>query len=292
MSLAPAATPALFAIGDLHGDLERAHAALGLAGLANASGHWLGGTATLVQTGDLVDRGPHSLEVIKLFEALEVQAHAAGGRLQRLLGNHEVLNMEGDVRYVHPAELSSVGGRAKWSALFEPNEGALASRLTKYPTATVAGSGACRTLFVHGGLQPRYLRGGGGWSAQLADLNERFRGGLLLARKGRGGAANLDKESRQKLELLGNEGPVWYRGYALGQESAVCDALRATLDAAGAWRMVVGHTITADHTHVQVRCGGLYHMIDVRAPPAPASPALAPRPSRTPLPRPSCGALS
>lgn len=212
----------LFAIGDLHGDLERAHAALALVGLTNSSHQWTGGSATLVQTGDLVDRGPQSLEVLGLFESLEAQARDAGGHLQRLLGNHEVLNMEGDVRYVHPAELRKVGGSRSWSALFEPRQGTVASKLTKYPTAVVAGVGACRTLFVHGGLQPQYLRGDGGWKAQLAALNEQFKGGLLLARSkaGVGGA-----DARRKLDLIGSEGPVWYRGFALGSEGAVSDGV-------------------------------------------------------------------
>ena len=62
----------LFAIGDLHGDLEQGYTALKLAGLLNAHGLWSGGKATLVQTGDLVDRGPNSLQLVELFERLKV----------------------------------------------------------------------------------------------------------------------------------------------------------------------------------------------------------------------------
>ena len=62
----------LFAIGDLHGDLEQGYTALKLAGLVNANGLWSGGKATLVQTGDLLDRGPNSLQLVELFERLKV----------------------------------------------------------------------------------------------------------------------------------------------------------------------------------------------------------------------------
>ena len=62
----------LIAIGDLHGDLEQAYTALTLAGLVNRRHLWAGGQATLVQTGDLLDRGPNSIELVQLFERLKV----------------------------------------------------------------------------------------------------------------------------------------------------------------------------------------------------------------------------
>ena len=69
---------ALFAIGDLHGDLERARAALRLCGLANTTA-WTGRQATLVQTGDLVDRGASSLNVMKLFHVSAVEFEPVAG---------------------------------------------------------------------------------------------------------------------------------------------------------------------------------------------------------------------
>ena len=45
--------PALFAIGDLHGDYDKGLEVLRLCGLIDEAGHWSGGDATLVQTGDL-----------------------------------------------------------------------------------------------------------------------------------------------------------------------------------------------------------------------------------------------
>ncbi|KAL3914283.1 MAG: hypothetical protein SGPRY_007677 [Prymnesium sp.] len=250
----------LFAIADLHGDLERSQSALSLVGLVNSSFGWSGGSATLVQTGDLVDRGPQSLEVMRFFDDLEQQASAHGGRVVRLIGNHEVMNMQGDLRYVHPAELRKAGGAQMWSALFEPQAGAVASRLVRYPTAVLAGRGACSTLFVHAGLQPQYLFGRGRARERVARLNQLFQDALMLARTSE---RKPSPNARSKLDMIGNAGPVWYRGFAYGDESSVCAQLRSTLDMLGAWRMVVGHTITPDHTHALLRCSGLLHMIDV-----------------------------
>ena len=79
----------LIAVGDLHGDLEQGYAALKLAGLVNRHYRWSGGQATLVQTGDLLDRGPKSLELVQLFERLKVPR--AGSPDNQALGSTGVI---------------------------------------------------------------------------------------------------------------------------------------------------------------------------------------------------------
>jgi hypothetical protein len=56
-----------------------------------------------VQTGDFTDRGPQVRAAMDFLMGLEPQAKAAGGRVAVLLGNHEVMNLIGDVRDVTPA---------------------------------------------------------------------------------------------------------------------------------------------------------------------------------------------
>lgn len=62
----------LIAIGDIHGDLGQAKKVLQLMKVVDENGTWAAGRSTVIQTGDLVDRGPDSLEVVKLFEDLKV----------------------------------------------------------------------------------------------------------------------------------------------------------------------------------------------------------------------------
>jgi hypothetical protein len=71
------ATDRIIALGDLHGDLQATRAALRLAGLIDPADRWTGGTTTLVQTGDQLDRGDDEPEIINLLEALAPQAEAA-----------------------------------------------------------------------------------------------------------------------------------------------------------------------------------------------------------------------
>jgi hypothetical protein len=93
----------IVAVGDVHGAADAFAATLERAGLIDPARNWVGGNATLVQTGDITDRGPQVRAALDLLMTLEKQAASAGGRLHALLGNHEVMNMVGDTRDATPA---------------------------------------------------------------------------------------------------------------------------------------------------------------------------------------------
>ncbi len=102
LAAAASAAPRIVAVGDVHGDLEGFRKILVDAGIVDASGAWTGGDTVLVQVGDLIDRGPSMRGTLDFVMALEPAAAKAGGRVVALLGNHEILNMSGDLRYVTP----------------------------------------------------------------------------------------------------------------------------------------------------------------------------------------------
>jgi len=95
------------AIADVHGDFDDLVALLQRTGLIDKQNHWTGGKTTFVQVGDLIDRGPKPREVMDLMMALEKEAAQAGGRVISLLGNHEMMNIMGDLRYVTPVNYAS-----------------------------------------------------------------------------------------------------------------------------------------------------------------------------------------
>jgi hypothetical protein len=94
----------IVAIGDVHGDLTDFVSILRKTGLINDKSSWIGGGTVLVQVGDVVDRGPKSRECLDLLMALERQARRQKGKVIALLGNHEVMAMMGDLRYVSPED--------------------------------------------------------------------------------------------------------------------------------------------------------------------------------------------
>ena len=224
----------LVAVGDLHADLEDALAVLRLAGLVDAAGHWSGGTAVLVQTGDITDRGPDSKELIELMMRLEGEAAAAGGSVHALLGNHEAMNLQGDWRYVSPADIADFGSKEARRAALQAGT-PLGDWLRSRDAVVQIGD----TIFCHGGVSARWAPVG------ASGLSEAVHAAL-----GGGEAA-----------VLGPEGPLWYRTYLLADEPVACEELGRALAAMGARRMVVGHT-TQESGRVASRCGGALLGID------------------------------
>ncbi len=92
----------IVAIGDIHGAYDGLVSILRTAELIDAENRWIGGASTLVQTGDLLDRGVQLREVMDLLMSLQDQATEQGGRALVLLGNHEVFNLRGDLADVTP----------------------------------------------------------------------------------------------------------------------------------------------------------------------------------------------
>jgi hypothetical protein len=64
--------------------------------------NWIFGDGHLVLTGDFFDRGDQVTEVLWLIYSLEDKAKAVGGYVHFVLGNHEIMNLSGDLRYLHP----------------------------------------------------------------------------------------------------------------------------------------------------------------------------------------------
>jgi hypothetical protein len=87
-------------VGDVHGAYLPLVGLLSDVGLVSQDLRWIGGDSHLVMLGDLVDRGPRSRDVLDLVMRLQREAEEAGGRVHVLLGNHEIMNLVGDLRYV------------------------------------------------------------------------------------------------------------------------------------------------------------------------------------------------
>lgn len=92
------------ALGDLHGDFTAYEEIMLAAGLRNPKGKWIGGRTHLVQTGDITDRGPDSKKIYDDLFKLAKQAKRKGGQIHLLIGNHEMMNIMGDLRYVTSGE--------------------------------------------------------------------------------------------------------------------------------------------------------------------------------------------
>ena len=277
----PESVDKIVAVGDVHGDFDQFVVILRSAGVIDDSNRWAGGTTHLVQTGDVPDRGSGTRQVLDLLMELEKQAKRAGGAVHALIGNHEAMNVYGDLRYVTPDEFAAfrnddseqirnryfeqhleqdpaaaVDARAnpenyrmKWEA--EHPLGWFEHRLAFAPNGKygkwIAGHDVVlkldSSLFLHGGISPKYV------SVSIGEINKAIRR-ELKSPGNLNGAMATDPE-----------GPLWYRGLADGSESELAEHVDRVLKAYGVDRIVIGHTVT-DGT-IMPRFGGKVLMIDV-----------------------------
>ena len=244
----------IVAIGDLHGDLSAARAALRLAGAIDSADSWIGGDLVLVQTGDILDRGDEEEAIFRLFEDLQEQAAAAGGAVHVLNGNHELMNAYLDYRYVTDGgwadfeDVTTVTAVDSFLATLEPHQraraqalrpgGEFARLLADHNTFVIVGT----TLFTHGGVLPEHVEWG------LDGMNDEIR-------------AWLRGESEQPEWIRGDLSPIWNRLYSDAPDQEACATLVGVLDALDVDRLVVGHTV--QDAGITAYCGGRVWCIDV-----------------------------
>ncbi len=226
--------PRVVAVGDLHGDHDAWLAIARAAGLIDARGRWAGGKTLFVQLGDVSDRGPDSLKIIRDLMKLQREAPRRGGRVVVLVGNHEAMNMIGDLRYVHSGEFAAFADKQseeRRNRVYEANQKAIETayhmrqpnmspaairdewmkatplgmlehqaawrpdgEVGKWMIANPAVFKAGDSLFVHGGLSAAYS------SVPIEEINR------LVAT-----ALKAQDESPTAI-ITHPQGPLWYRG--------------------------------------------------------------------------------
>jgi hypothetical protein len=277
----------IVAIGDLEGAYEKWVDMLRTAQLIDAEGDWIGGRAHLVQLGDIPDRGPNSRAIMDHLMRLERQAQRSGGQVHALIGNHEAMNVQGDLRYVHPGEYAAFATRNSPRARdrfyrryidqvrASPPAGGLPTideafrqrfdaehplgwvehRQAWAPTGAygrwVAGHNSVirinDTLFLHGGIGPAFA------SVDRATMNRAIQ------------AALNGQPLEGYADIVTNEqGPLWYRGLSQNDEATEAANLEAVLAQHGVRRIVVGHTKLAPL--VVPRFGGRVLVADIAVP--------------------------
>jgi hypothetical protein len=271
----------IVAVGDLHGDFAAWRDIARAAKLIDARGAWIGRNAILVHTGDVVDRGPDSLKIVQDLVRLQREAQRARGQVIVLVGNHEAMNVIGDLRYVSAGDYAAFTDRrsaerreAVYTANKDVIEAAYRQRdpeitseaikeawIEATPLGVLEHQAAWRAdgpigrwivsnpavalidgnLFVHGGISPAYAQ------MPIAEINRQV------------GAALTAQSATDQVILNDPLGPLWYRGLADEAAAQSTDAsgapeptasalppietqLETLLSAYGAKRIVIGHT--------------------------------------------------
>jgi len=237
------------ATSDIHGQFKLFIKLLKNNGIIDKDNRWSFSNGHFVITGDILDRGPQMTEALWFLYDLEKQAEQAGGKVHLLLGNHEVMVLNGDLRYLHEkynetAKLLDLS----FENLFAANS-VLGDWLRSRPVLVKVND----MLFAHGGFHPKLAKKG----LSIDKINQVFKTNLI--------ESELEKPRKKLGKYLHKKnGPIWYRGYFKNKEGIQDSSpleIEMLLKHFDITNIIVGHT-TQDE--IETRYNGKVIVIDAR----------------------------
>lgn len=190
----------IVALSDIHGQYNVFRNLLRRHNIVDQFVNWTFGQGHLVIVGDVMDRGDTVMECLWLIYKLEKQAEEAGGKVHFLLGNHELMVMNGNVDYIHRKYRYTAALLQKpYQHLFAKD-----TALGKWLSSKNVILQLNDKLFVHGGLSQQAM----GLGLSLSQINDLFKYKMYY-----GMYEEINKDP-QLHTLYYNDGPLWYRGFA------------------------------------------------------------------------------
>lgn len=225
----------VYVLGDTHGNFDEVVQILQNSKLIDENHQWIGGSVHLVFLGDILDRGKDALRLTWFIYELEQSAAQHGGQIHLILGNHEIMVMSNDLRYVSAKEQQVANmHQVSYQQLYHPTRSVLGRWLSTKPAALKIDG----ILFAHGGI----IMG-----ASLKSFNDRVYEytqaplfSHLMEQPFDSVSFSQVEREEQKDYLYDSFGPFWFRGYV--QTDTLGSYLDAILLNNKAKLHVVGHT--------------------------------------------------
>lgn len=217
----------LAALSDIHGQYEICVDLLKNHAVIDENNNWIFGSGHLVINGDVFDRGSRVTEILWLLFKLEKQAEAAGGKVHYLLGNHEVMVLNDDLRYIDSKYLTTARKLGTtYDDLYSKNT-IIGQWLRTKPVIVKIND----MIFNHAGISSDFVSR----NLNAAQVNQIFLEQIIDGNK-----YVIDADPLLDF-LSGSNGPVWYRGY-FEDNSLNFVKLNSILAYLNASYIVVGHT--------------------------------------------------
>jgi hypothetical protein len=243
------ATRRIIVIGDVHGDFNKTKELLILGKVINKKGKWIGGDTIVVQLGDQIDScrpdgimpctNPNAtlddkaedIKILRYFTELHKLAQKEGGAVYSLIGNHEMMNVDGNFKYVSYQNLMSTGGEQARAELFKPGNKMANFLACTRSMVLIIGS----NIFVHAGLLPEIVN-----KYKIQDINKLLSLFLLDELK--------IPEYFRELFMSSHNSPIWTRIFGnINQPVSECERLMKPLNKVyQVGKIFVGHTPQMD----------------------------------------------
>ena len=231
----------LIAISDIEGNFNGFSSFLQNNNIVDSNYNWTFGNGHLVLVGDFVDRENNVAQVLWLIYKLEKQASENGGKVHFILGNHEIMNFQGNggynqEKYIKVAqEISQMNEWEKAIQFMYSNETEIGNWMRTKNVIEKIGN----YIFVHAGLNPEILN----YKIDLNQINKITRENWdedFYRNPGNNSTANF---------LIGRKSPIWYRGLVTEYkyyEKIKESELDKILEYYNAKKIVIGHTVVKD----------------------------------------------
>lgn len=236
----------LLVLSDIEGTFEGLQKLLRAGGVIDEQFNWAFGKGHLVICGDLFDRGEDVTACLWLLYKLEGEAKAQGGQVHYILGNHEIMNLSEDYRYVNPKyqQVASLMGTT-YKALYAGN-----TELGRWLRTRNIMERIGDYLFLHGGVSQVINASG----LSLNEINDLARPYYEMS-----GYDSILNQAHVLALFSDATAPFWYRGYFMEPQASMAQ-VDSTLHLYRVKHLVVGHTIVDS---VQTRYNGKVIAMDV-----------------------------
>ncbi len=219
-----------FIVSDIEGNFGAFRKLLQANNVIDANFNWTFGEGHLVLTGDFVDRGIQQTEVLWLIYSLEEKAKAAGGYVHFILGNHEIMNMSGDLRYLSPKYLeNAILLNESFVSLYGESSEIGRWLRTKNVVEKIG-----HILFCHAGISAAV----NSLDLSTSKINKLVRPYFA--------DSTYQYNNPETATLYSDLGPFWYRGYYSGTAKASAMQVDSTLATYKVKHIATGHTVVAD----------------------------------------------
>ena len=221
----------LLAISDIEGNFVAFRDFLINNGVMSKEYKWMYGKGHLVLNGDFFDRGLHVTECLWLIYHLEQEAIKSDGRVHFILGNHEIMNMNNDLRYVRNKYYENTYIiREAYSNWYSPD-----SELGRWLQTKNIVEKIGDYLFAHGGISEKISSN----KADIEKINSVARDYYYKEIQ-----ASESKDEFLAALFSSEDSPFWFRGYV--NENIDQEMVNAILAKFEAGKIVVGHSLVDD----------------------------------------------
>lgn len=214
------------AISDIHGQYDIFETLLTKHNIVDDKLDWAYGDGHFIINGDIFDRGSKVLETLWLIYKLEYQAERAGGKVHLLLGNHELMVLQGDLRYLHQKYIEINEKTDQSYDEFFSQKSILGNWLRSKNVIIKIND----NMFSHAGISPELFE----YKFKIEEINSIVRQNIDTDR-------SVIKEDKKLSLIFRTNGPIWFRGYFKSENS---DSLKINeiFDHYSVNKIIVGHS--------------------------------------------------